>query len=62
MSISVRSDLLKWVLWIKGRGGQRVELLYISKVMQLLVEIMVCKDVKYSYRNWWLRWDGGKDH
>lgn len=45
----MRSELLEWVLWVKGTGGQRVELLDISKVMQLLVEIMVCKDVKYSY-------------
>lgn len=41
LSISVRSVLLERLLWIKGRGSQRVELLDISEMMQLLVEVTV---------------------
>lgn len=38
LSISTRAELLEWLLYIKGTGGQRVELLDISDVMWLFVE------------------------
>lgn len=58
----MRSEFLGQVLWTKGKCGQRVRLLDISEVMQLLVERTVCKDIKHYHGSWWLRWEGGKGH
>ena len=49
LSFSMRSEFLEQVLWTKRKCGQRVWLLDISEVMQLLVERTACKDIKYYH-------------